>query len=141
MVDTFNTLKHISRLTRLSEDSDEGRAELIRFLDSYGQSGPELPIVDSLCAHFGLYPYMSEIPRRDSVEALAIEVHTPPELAALGFTFHAEQRGIYDRLLDGGSVVLSAPTSFGKSAILEALVASNTWQKIVVVVPTIALID
>lgn len=141
MVDTFNTLKHISRLTRLPEDGDEGRAELIRFLDSYGQSGPELPIVDSLCAHFGLYPYMSEIPRRDSVEALAIEVHTPPELAALRFTFHSEQRRIYDRLLDGGSVVLSAPTSFGKSAILEALVASNNWQKIVVIVPTIALID
>ncbi|WP_369674476.1 hypothetical protein, partial [Enterococcus faecium] len=36
---------------------------------------------------------------------------------------------------------MSAPTSMGKSAIVDALLASNNFNKIVIVVPTIALID
>lgn len=140
-LDVFSELKAISLLTRRSEQEAEGRERLIRFLDSYGGASAELPIVDTLCARFGLYPYMSTASPADEVTALAVEYHTPAELATRGFTFHAQQQRIYERLMDGESLILSAPTSFGKSVIVDALVASKKWNNIVLLVPTVALID
>jgi hypothetical protein len=55
--------------------------------------------------------------------------------------FHAEQAEVYRLLLAGENVVLSAPTSFGKSLILDAVIGAECHQTIVLVVPTIALID
>ncbi len=43
--------------------------------------------------------------------------------------------------MDGESVVLSAPTSFGKSLVIDALIASGQYRNVAIVVPTIALID
>ena len=55
--------------------------------------------------------------------------------------FHRVQARVYGHLLNGENVVLSAPTSFGKSLIIDAIVASGKFDNVVVVVPTIALID
>ena len=41
----------------------------------------------------------------------------------------------------GRSVILSAPTSFGKSLVIDAVIASQKYKNVLVVVPTIALID
>ena len=54
---------------------------------------------------------------------------------------HSEQRDISFDLQSGNSVVLSAPTSFGKSLLIEELVASIKYNNIVIVQPTIALLD
>ena len=137
----FQELREISALSRTAGNEGIGRDRLIRFLDRYSFSGPEVPVVDSLCARYGLYPYMSATAGKGASEALALEFHTPESLAGEGFTFHAMQQHVFNRLMDGESVVLSAPTSFGKSAILDALIASNRWSNMVVIVPTIALID
>ena len=51
------------------------------------------------------------------------------------------QAKIFRLLISGQNVVLSAPTSMGKSAIVDALVAERKFNSIVIVVPTIALID
>lgn len=140
-VDLFSALQAISQLTRSPDQEDEGRERLIRLLDQYGGGSPEQPIVDALCARFGLYPYMSQAATDDSAMNLAIEFHSPAALAEEDFTLHAMQQVIFQRLMDGESLILSAPTSFGKSAIVDALVASNKWSQIVLIVPTIALID
>jgi hypothetical protein len=143
VVPQFNELRELARYTRLPGLHDEGRDRLIRFLDSYAGATPEQPIVDSLCVHFGLFPYLS--PSRSflsTAEALAFEFHRPAvELRDEEFVFHADQAAIFYRLLDGESIILSAPTSFGKSVILDALVASGKWDNLVVIVPTVALID
>lgn len=139
--DAFTTLKAISRYTRFPDLQNEGRDLLIRFLDSYPGTSVEISVVDCLCAHFGLYPYMSPIGNESAAEALAVELHTPGSLASEGFTFHSEQQRVYQRLMDGESLILSAPTSFGKSVVVDALIASGKWNNIVIIVPTIALID
>lgn len=143
LVPQFNELRALARYTRMPELQEEGRDRLIRFLDSYPATAPGQPIVDSLCIHFGLYPYLS--PNRallSTAEALAYEFHRPAvELRDEEFVFHADQATIFYRLLDGESIILSAPTSFGKSVILDALVASGKWDNVVVIVPTVALID
>ncbi|HFI1949356.1 TPA: DEAD/DEAH box helicase [Yersinia enterocolitica] len=48
---------------------------------------------------------------------------------------------MYYRIINGENIVLSAPTSFGKSLIIDALISSQIFNNIVVVVPTIALMD
>jgi len=55
--------------------------------------------------------------------------------------FHEAQAQVYARLMDGENVILTAPTSFGKTLIVDALIAGGTYANVVVVVPTIALID
>ena len=55
--------------------------------------------------------------------------------------FHRIQADVYRLLLDGRSVILSAPTSFGKSLIIDAIIATEEFQNILIIVPTIALID
>lgn len=138
----FEQLREISELTRSADQERAGREKLVRFLDSYSGNSAEQAIVDSLCARFGLYPYMSPTAHGAGIwEAFAIELHSPPELAEDGFAFHAEQQRVYERLMDGESVILSAPTSFGKSVIVDALVASEKWSNLVLIVPTIALVD
>jgi replicative superfamily II helicase len=65
----------------------------------------------------------------------------PLDLPEEDLVFHRIQAEVYRRLLDGENVVLSAPTSFGKSLVIDALISSGNYRNIVVVVPTIALID
>ena len=57
------------------------------------------------------------------------------------FVFHRAQAEIYRRLIEGENVILSAPTSFGKSRIIDAVIATEQYKNIAVIVPTIALID
>ena len=140
----FDELKALVRYTRRPEKVEEGRDRLIRFLDSFNRgTDSEVAIVDSLCAYFGLFPYVRQGSKFLSTnEAMAYEFHRPDvELSNESFVFHEDQAKVYFRLLDGESVILSAPTSFGKSAILDALVASRRWDNFVVIVPTVALID
>lgn len=135
-------LRALARFTRQPELHEEGRERLIRFLDSYPATEAE-SVVDSLCIHFGLYPYMGRNREQlSTAEALAVEFHRPGvDLGDEDFLFHSEQSTVFYRLMDGESLILSAPTSFGKSVILDALVASEKWHDIVVIVPTVALID
>lgn len=73
-------------------------------------------------------------------DLLAYEYHRPENLGDQ-IVFHREQADVYRRLLAGESVILSAPTSFGKSRVVDAMIASGRYDNIVVVVPTLALID
>lgn len=107
---TFEQLREISELTRVEGQELLGREKLVRFLDRNPGNTAEQPIIDSLCARFGLYPYMSPTVEGTGIwEAFAVELHSPPELSEEGFTFHSEQQRVYERLMDGGSVILSAP--------------------------------
>jgi superfamily II DNA or RNA helicase len=67
------------------------------------------------------------------------EAVTAPELG--GVTFHREQIKALDALLAGRNLILSAPTSFGKSLLIDALLSTERYRRVAVVLPTIALLD
>jgi hypothetical protein len=94
--------------------------------------------VFSLCREAGLFPYMqeNEISWRDKV---AREFFRGP--SAIKYIFHREQWQAYQVLLSGANLVLSAPTSFGKSVLIIAFIAERRPECVVIVVPTIALLD
>ncbi|MDD2979041.1 MAG: helicase-related protein [Hespellia sp.] len=54
---------------------------------------------------------------------------------------HKEQKKISNYLIAGKNVIASAPTSFGKSLLIEEIVASKKYINIIIIQPTLALLD
>ena len=54
---------------------------------------------------------------------------------------HREQINALNALLAGRNLILSAPTSFGKSVLVDALLLTGRYNRVAVVLPTLALLD
>lgn len=111
---------------------------LIRACEQREAFGIARPLIDALLRERGLFPYL-DTAVLGPAEALAVEMHRPFEMEDK--VFHRPQAEVYHRLLSGENVALSAPTSFGKSLIVDAVLSEDRHRKVAVVVPTIALID
>ncbi|MFE1380551.1 DEAD/DEAH box helicase [Streptomyces sp. NPDC058740] len=136
----FDVLKLISRLMHDSENQGAARELLLRILDrpsAFSSFGPPL---DALLRSAGLFPYVR--PSNLSLpDLIAYESHRPLDYDSDEIVFHEVQANVYRRLMSRENVILSAPTSFGKSLVLDALISSGKFSNIAVVLPTIALID
>ncbi len=135
----FKVLHDITSYVNNSETEELGRELVLRALENRDVFEGYEEILDSLTRAVGLFPYLDyeKLSFRDS---LAYEAHRPGATDD-SFVLHRAQAEIYRRLVDGENVILSAPTSFGKSRIIDALIATGSYNNIAVVVPTIALID
>jgi len=140
----FSILKEIARLYN-SRAPGSGRAEdlcrdlAFRALEHREAFGSYQPILNDLVRELGLFPYLDES-ALSLMDSIAYEFHRPPRYDEQ-IVFHREQAEIYRRLISGENIILSAPTSFGKSKVIDAVIASGRYKNVVVVVPTIALID
>jgi replicative superfamily II helicase len=124
--------------TGSEEEQHIGQDLLLRALEHRAAFGAAGQVLDAVVREVGLFPYL-ELDALSLADQIAYECHRPEHLEER--VLHAPQAAVYRRLLAGESVVLSAPTSFGKSLIIDAVVASARYKNIVVIVPTIALID
>lgn len=136
----FAILKSISQLVNDKGNIAKGRDLIIRLLarrdllDAF-----ETRILTSLVRAVGLYPYMSEVIEFAEIDdRMAYELHRPDNIPEV---FHSLQARIYYQLRSGVNVVLSASTSVGKSLVIDAIIALQKHRKIVIIVPTLALID
>lgn len=120
--------KVLEAVPRLAELVERNSNELSSFKE----------VISSLARSTGLWNYI-DIENADSSDAFIAEAVTAPELG--GITFHREQINALNALLEGRNLVLSAPTSFGKSLLIDALLATNRYKRIAIVLPTIALLD
>jgi hypothetical protein len=143
----FETLREIARVHGIAEESgdpaeiDVARQLVIRALERREEMGTAKPVHDALLARVGLFPYLDNPDTLGLGDRLALEAHRPLVQPRDEFVFHSTQAQVYARLMDGETVILTAPTSFGKTLIVDALVVSGRYAHVVVVVPTIALID
>lgn len=136
LASSFNDLKDISN--QLSADINKGREALVKFIDKQYDS-QLIPIVNSLLEKAGLYQYIKEDCCFDFHQNLLLELHKPFGMES--YILHKVQGEVYRLLLDGENVILSAPTSFGKSLLVDAVIASQKYSNIVIIVPSIALIE
>jgi replicative superfamily II helicase len=111
---------------------------VLRLLERRKDLGHAGKLLDHLIGELGLYPYLQEN-KLDFKDRIRHSLFTAPEL--VDKTFHIKQAEVFHKLMSGKSVALSAPTSFGKSLIIEAIIAEYKFDNIVIVVPTIALMD
>lgn len=140
--DAFEILKGIAEKLSLSEDFSEGVELLIRALEHRSSFSKYNLILNSLLSDAGLFPYVDGNNLISEKDQLALEIRRPlSETNKLDVFFHGVQAEVYWKLLDGENVVLSAPTSFGKSLITDGVIDTLKYGVIVLIVPTIALID
>jgi hypothetical protein len=137
--DPFRALSLISRA--LTKDEFYGRQALVRALEHQEVFEGYSDILGSLVHQAGLQPYLALMGEwtGSTADQLDLEFHTVDGLEDV--VLHSMQGRVYRTLCDGTNVILSAPTSFGKSLLIDAMIASGRFDQIVVIVPTIALID
>jgi len=139
--ESFSIAKSLANIYNNSDSQSVSKAQeyILRAMDKYEHFGDSKVIIDSLARELGLFPYLKTegLSIRD---ILAAEAHRV-SIGSEDIYFHGPQAEVYYKIIGGQSVVLSAPTSFGKSLIIDALIASKTFSNIVIVVPTISLID
>lgn len=139
--ESFSIAKSLANIYNNSDSQSISKAQeyILRAMDKYEYFGDSKVIIDSLARELGLFPYlkMEGLSIRDM---LAVEAHRV-SIGSQDIYFHGPQAEVYYKIIGGQSVVLSAPTSFGKSLIIDALIASKTFSNVVIVVPTISLID
>lgn len=111
---------------------------VLRLLDKKDYFSEHINLLNRLIWELGLFPYIDDT-KIDFKTKIGRDVFLSPIDDET--TFHVKQAEIYYRIVNGENIVLSAPTSFGKSLIIDALISSRLFNNIVVVVPTIALMD
>jgi hypothetical protein len=138
----FDTLAAIGRHGAFI-DRSEARELVIRALDRRDQfSGNAHDMLQDLVREYGLFPYLRDVIELPLADQLAYEAHRPTGRSLReDLVFHSEQAMVYERLLAGENVVLSAPTSFGKSLVIDAVLANRDFDNVAIVVPTLALMD
>ena len=136
----FEDLSAVNDLVEQGREGD-AREQLILLLDKLKRSGGQYsPLINHLIREVGLFPYLKEESAswqdRFAVNAFKVDVgeEDPRPL-------HREQSALLSKLLDGESVAVSAPTSFGKSFVIDAFISIAKPNVVLIIVPTIALMD
>jgi len=89
----------------------------------------------------GFYPYLKKEKSEPSTidGKIRKEFHLSENLKDI--YFHEEQKLLKYILENDKNLIVSAPTSFGKSLLIEEIVASQKYKDIVIIQPTLALLD
>lgn len=138
----FSILQESARDIQLLDSDDPALLDVVPRLISLIESRPELEsyreVFSTLARAVGLWNYIDK-ETADYHDAMVADAVTVDELD--GITLHREQIAALNVLLAGKNLVLSAPTSFGKSLLIDALLATKRYKRIAIVLPTIALLD
>lgn len=139
-MDIFNTCHDINNLL-LSQKESEARNRLIQLLDYLNRHNiVYTPLINHLIREIGLYPYLNPETANWQEKFIynAFKVDTGGEQQ---ITLHREQSSLLKLLLSGENIAVSAPTSFGKSFVVDAFISMRKPDNVVIIVPTIALTD
>lgn len=117
------------------------RQELIKLLDYHNSNHLAYnPLVNHLIRETGLFPYLepetSNWEERFIFNAFKVDVGEEKPL-----TLHREQSSLLKSLLEGNNIAVSAPTSFGKSFVIDAYIKIKKPKNVLIIVPTLALTD
>ncbi len=138
-MEVFETCQKINDYL-LAKNEIMARNELITLLDYHEKKDMDYtPLVNHLIRETGLYPYIqiknSTWQDRFVYEAFKVDI------GGTHATLHREQSSLLKKLINGESIAVSAPTSFGKSFVIDAFISINKPKNVVIIVPTIALTD
>lgn len=138
-MEVFATCSEINDMIEGGNDL-AARNILIKLLDDLDRSKEPYPqVLNQLVRSAGLFPYLqmqnASWDQKFVHEAFAVDVGNRTA------TLHREQATVLSKLLGGKNIAVSAPTSFGKSFIIDAFIAAKRPDTVVIIVPTIALMD
>lgn len=136
---SFSVIKSIA--TNLNYKSELYLQEVVlRVIEQRALFENYQPIINDFAREIGLFPYLDPN-QLNLADKIAYEFHRPENVEQSNIVFHRAQARVYFELLEGKNVILSAPTSFGKSLLIDTMIATERYKNIAIVLPTIALID
>lgn len=134
-MDIFETCQTINDL--ISSDEERARERLIKLLDYCKiQEIPYDELINNLIRQLGLYPYLDT--STSSWQENFIYEAFKTDIGGQTKTLHREQSSVLKDLINGKNLAIIAPTSFGKSFIIDAFIALKQPKNIAIIVPTIA---
>ncbi len=139
MIEYFDKCKELFNFIK-TNNYLEARNGVIHLLHDLKEKNIQYDeLVNHLIRDVGLYQYIDETSCNwsDRFAKESFKVNTGTEYQ----TIHFEQSSILKSLLNGENIALSAPTSFGKSFIIDAFIANKRPNNVVIIVPTISLTD
>lgn len=137
---TFSIYQECAKTLILDETA--GLHLLIRILDKKQHFHDALDeMLADLIEAAGFYPYLQRERLQLSSPSALIRMGGNASQYVKGRIFHDEQKRVLEFLKAGQNLVVSAPTSFGKSLLIEEMIASKKFRSIVIIQPTLALLD
>lgn len=134
----FEECKEITNLIN-SNDERNARNKLIKLLSQIGDNS-YTPIINHLIRQLGLFPYIKdESSLWDDLfvkNCFSTDIGNNHEVV-----LHREQSLLLKKLLEGRNIAVSAPTSFGKSFVVDTFIKIKNPKNVMILVPTIALTD
>ena len=140
--ESFDIARDVSILLRTNEL--EARKIIIYALDNWVKIPDDtIEIWTDLIESAWFYPYLEKEKEKLVFKNLAWEIRKESHFSKNLWDkyFHEEQRYLKDILDDGKNLIVSAPTSFWKSLLIEEMVSGKKFKNIVVIQPTLALLD
>ncbi|MFT6442919.1 MAG: hypothetical protein ACJASM_002472 [Salibacteraceae bacterium] len=128
----------------LNSNEEEGRRLVINVLNQWRKLPESVhEIWTDLVESAGFYPYLEKNKDQLLFSNIGGELRKGLHLSSNlpNKYFHDDQYKLLGHLQSNKNVVVSAPTSFGKSLLIEEVVASNKYVNIVIIQPTLALLD
>ena len=139
-MDDFEICSEVNSLLESNQEL-KAREILIKLLDQLHRDGRDYSsLVNHMIRRSGLYPYLktesANWDDRCAYEAFKVDVGSKQVV-----TLHREQSSILRKLINNESIAVSAPTSFGKSFIIDAFISIKQPNNVAIIVPTLALTD
>lgn len=140
--DNWNLTKLVASII----DEPLGREIIIHVLDIWKHVNSDAKLIWlDLIERAGFYPYYVEkinnqYKMNSSIQSEIRTAYFKSEFLPNVY-FHEEQKKIEQAISRGKNIAVSAPTSFGKSLLIEEVVAKNKYDNILIIQPTLALID
>lgn len=140
---TFNFARFASSLllSKDEEEQDKGRRIIIRILSNWHKVKKDCQeIWGDLIRKAGFYPYINlkKIDNKSFYSTIEFEAYASDNNDKY---YHLKQKQLFDALIyDKKNLLVSAPTSFGKSFLIEEIVASKKYKNILIIQSTLALI-
>lgn len=143
MFDEWKEAKECMHLLN-ANNKVEANARIIAAIERILENGTQYGYMwASIMEAAGFYPYLSKyreiFPNIDTTSMIAQEFFASDNMS--GIYFHEEQKEILKKLEAEKNMIVSAPTSFGKSLLIEEIVASQKYKNIIIIQPTLALLD
>lgn len=140
MCELFQHCREINELLSTGFEN-KARNKLIQLLQELKEKDqPYTPLINHLIRETGLFPYIDPN-TADWQDSFIYEIFKVDLGENTLRTLHREQSVLLKSLLNGESVAVSAPTSFGKSFVIDAFISIKKPANVVIIVPTIALTD
>ena len=140
----WNLITECAHLLNSDNKKAEANRKIIECLEYIKTHGTQYKeIWASILESAGFYPYLQkykeELTIDDTQGLIKKEFFASKNLN--GIYFHEEQKILVNKINRGNNMIISAPTSFGKSLLIEEIVANKKFRDIVIIQPTLALLD